>query len=63
MGLDIDEEPELLTNALGALGKKVEFTMETLCKELYFKPETFREITSIPVPKSQSMPAVIPFSR
>jgi Zn-dependent peptidase ImmA (M78 family)/DNA-binding XRE family transcriptional regulator len=57
------QEPELLTNALGALGKKVELTIEALCKELHFKPETFREITTVAVPRANSMPAVIPFSR
>jgi hypothetical protein len=57
------QEPELLANALGALGKKVETTIEDLCKELSFKPETFRAITQITVPRSHPTPAVIPFSR
>jgi hypothetical protein len=57
------QEPELLINALGALGKKVELTIGALCKELYFKPDTFREITAVAVPKSHSIPAIIPFSR
>jgi hypothetical protein len=57
------QEPELLTNALGALGKKVELTIDALCKELHFKPETFRAITAVAVPKPNSTPAPIPFSR
>ena len=57
------QEPELLSNALRALGKKVELTIPTLCQELHFKPETFHDVTGIAVPKTDSGAAVIPFSR
>jgi Zn-dependent peptidase ImmA (M78 family)/DNA-binding XRE family transcriptional regulator len=57
------QQPELLANALGALGRKVEVTIQALCKELHFKPQTFRQVTGVSVPKTASTAAIIPFSR
>ena len=44
------QEPELLSTTLNALGKKVDLTLDQLCSELNFKPDTFREVTGISVP-------------
>ncbi|HEV7674771.1 MAG TPA: XRE family transcriptional regulator [Candidatus Angelobacter sp.] len=50
------QEPELLSTTLGSLGDKVDLTLEELCSDLKFKPETFCDITgvAIPVPKTKS---------
>lgn len=56
------QEPELLETALSALGTKVDLTLEALCKELRFTPNTFLDITGVPVPSSKmKQPEVIPF--
>src|SRR5712664_25554 len=44
------QEPELLENALKGLGKNVSLTMDDLCRELKFTPETFRMVTGTSVP-------------
>lgn len=44
------QQPELLSMALSSLGKKVELTVEELCSELNFTPETFQEVTSFKIP-------------
>ena len=44
------QEPELLSTTLSALGRSVELTLESLCADLKFKPETFKEVTGIAVP-------------
>jgi Zn-dependent peptidase ImmA (M78 family)/transcriptional regulator with XRE-family HTH domain len=44
------QEPELLATALGALGQKVDLTLETLCSDLCFTRETFKEVTGVNVP-------------
>ena len=57
------QEPELLSIALSSLGNKVDLTIEALCKELRFKPQTFKDVTGFSVPKSKSKVEVIPFVR
>jgi len=53
--------PELLSTALGALGTKIELTIEQLCRELHFKPDTFLTVTGISVPLAKGKPIdVIP---
>jgi Zn-dependent peptidase ImmA (M78 family) len=57
------QQPELLENALNSLGKDVNLTLESLCRQLKFTPDTFRDITgtSIPSIKTKS-PDVLQFS-
>jgi len=43
------QQPELMDNALNGLGTRVSITREALCAELYFKPETFTEITGLSI--------------
>jgi Zn-dependent peptidase ImmA (M78 family) len=58
------QEPELLSTALDALGNKVELTLQELCADLKFKPETFREVTNVAVPAPKSKPTdVIQFKQ
>jgi Zn-dependent peptidase ImmA (M78 family)/transcriptional regulator with XRE-family HTH domain len=53
--------PELLSTALSALGTKVELTVERLCRDLHFTPETFLTVTGVSVPRSKGKPVeVIP---
>jgi Zn-dependent peptidase ImmA (M78 family)/transcriptional regulator with XRE-family HTH domain len=53
--------PELLSTALSALGTKVELTVEQLCRDLHFTPETFLTVTGVSVPLSKGKPIeVIP---
>jgi Zn-dependent peptidase ImmA (M78 family)/DNA-binding XRE family transcriptional regulator len=52
------ECPNLLEDALGALGKDVDLTLMDLCKELHFSSDAFREITGISVP-DQGRPTVV----
>ncbi len=58
------QQPELLSTALSGLGKRVDLTLEQLCKELRFTPETFKEITgtTVPTPKVKH-PDVIQFKQ
>ena len=44
------QQPELLESALNGLGKKVNLTLDALCRELRFTPETFEDVTGVPVP-------------
>jgi hypothetical protein len=54
--------PELLSTALSALRTKVELTVDQLCRDLYFTPETFLTVTGVSVPLSKGRPVeVIPF--
>jgi Zn-dependent peptidase ImmA (M78 family)/DNA-binding XRE family transcriptional regulator len=56
------QEPELLSTTLNALGEKVKLTLQELCADLKFKPETFREVTGVTVPPPKVTPTeVIPF--
>lgn len=56
------QEPELLTTTLGALGDKVALTLEDLCGDLKFNPETFLDVTGVAVPTHKAKPpGVIPF--
>ena len=48
------QQPELLENALRSLGQKVNLTLDGLCRELRFTPDTFQEVTGIAVPSSQA---------
>jgi Zn-dependent peptidase ImmA (M78 family)/transcriptional regulator with XRE-family HTH domain len=58
------QEPELLSTALDALGDKVELTLQELCADLKFKPETFCEVTGVSVPSLKiSRPDVIQFKQ
>ena len=41
--------PELLLKAMSALGSSVELTINQLCGELAFTPQTFLDVTGIPV--------------
>jgi Zn-dependent peptidase ImmA (M78 family)/transcriptional regulator with XRE-family HTH domain len=53
--------PELLSTALGALGTKVDLTIDQLCRDLDFTPETFLTVTGVSVPLSKAKPVdVIP---
>jgi Zn-dependent peptidase ImmA (M78 family)/transcriptional regulator with XRE-family HTH domain len=53
--------PELLSTALSALGTKIELTIEQLCRELHFAPETFLAVTGVSVPLPKGKPVeVIP---
>ena len=54
------QQPELLENALAGSGKKVNLTLDMLCRELRFAPETFLDVTGVPVPspKSKSAPVI-----
>jgi Zn-dependent peptidase ImmA (M78 family) len=57
------QQPELLENALQGLGKKVGLTLDALCRELRFAPDTFREVTGIPIPAPKTkLTDVIRFS-
>jgi Zn-dependent peptidase ImmA (M78 family)/DNA-binding XRE family transcriptional regulator len=42
--------PELLSNALSALGTRIELSIDQLCKDLHFTPETFVTVTGVSVP-------------
>jgi hypothetical protein len=56
------QEPELLSTTLNALGDKVKLTLQELCADLKFKPETFLEVTGVTVPPPKVTPTeVIPF--
>ncbi len=58
------QQPELLSTALSGLGKRVDLTLEQLCKELRFTPETFKEITGTTVPTTKvKHPDVIQFKQ
>jgi Zn-dependent peptidase ImmA (M78 family)/transcriptional regulator with XRE-family HTH domain len=57
------QDPELLSIALNSLGNKVDLTIEALCKEIHFKPHTFKDVTGFTVPSSKSKTEVIPFAR
>jgi len=53
--------PELLSTALSALGTKIELTVEQLCRDLHFAPETFLILTGVSVPLPKGKPVeVIP---
>jgi hypothetical protein len=55
-----DRGPELLTTALRDLGHKVGLTVEHLCRDLHFTPETFLTVTgvSVPLPKGTSVEVI-----
>jgi Zn-dependent peptidase ImmA (M78 family)/transcriptional regulator with XRE-family HTH domain len=58
------QEPELLSTALGALGDKVELTLQELCADLKFKPETFCDVTGVAIPAPKVKPIeIIPFKQ
>lgn len=55
------QQPELLEGALRNLGIKVDLTLDQLCLELGFTPDTFKEVTGVPIPKVKpKQPQVIP---
>jgi len=53
------QAPELLTTALSALGTQVQLTLWSLCQELHFLPDTFRDVTGVSVPTPQTKLATI----
>jgi hypothetical protein len=56
------QQPELMENALNGLGTRVSITREALCTELYFKPETFTEITGLSIsPNKRTKAEVLSF--
>lgn len=58
------QEPELLATALNALGTKADVTLDALCRDLRFTPDTFRDITGVPVPVPKGkQPEIIQFRR
>jgi Zn-dependent peptidase ImmA (M78 family) len=58
------QEPEWLSSALSGLGGEVELTLQKLCADLNFKPQTFFEVTgvSVPAPRAKSTD-IIPFKK
>ncbi|HEV2491546.1 MAG TPA: XRE family transcriptional regulator [Terriglobia bacterium] len=58
------QNPELLVTALDALGAKVDLTLDALCRDLRFTPDTFCDITgvSVPAPKGRQS-EIIEFRR
>jgi Zn-dependent peptidase ImmA (M78 family) len=44
------EDPTLLDDALGELGKGIDLTLSDLCDKLHFAPDTFREVTGVTIP-------------
>jgi Zn-dependent peptidase ImmA (M78 family) len=44
------QQPELLEKALNGLGQQVNLTLDTLCRELRFTPQTFRDVTGVSIP-------------
>ena len=58
------QPPELLGNALNALGTGTDLTLPQLCRELHFAPDTFRDVTGVSFPSEQGRQAeVIPLRR
>jgi Zn-dependent peptidase ImmA (M78 family)/transcriptional regulator with XRE-family HTH domain len=56
------QQPELLDMAMKALGSKVNLTLDSLCSELHFTPETFQELTGVAVPRPRiKQSEVLPF--
>jgi Zn-dependent peptidase ImmA (M78 family) len=53
--------PELFVPALQSLGKKVKLTLNELCNEMHFQPETFREVTGVEIPRLVSGKNVVQF--
>jgi hypothetical protein len=53
------QQPELLENALSGLGRKVNLTMDGLCRELRFTSDTFRDVTGISIPTTRTNPVDI----
>jgi Zn-dependent peptidase ImmA (M78 family) len=57
------QQPELLENALKALGQKVSLTLDGLCRDLNFAAETFLDVTGVAVPPNKTKPVdVIEFA-
>lgn len=56
------QAPELLSSALDALGKRDDLSVEALCKEIHFTPDTFLKVTGVaaPVPQAKQID-IIPF--
>ena len=48
------QQPELLENALNGLGQKVNLTLDALCRELRFTPDTFQDVVGVPVPSPKA---------
>jgi Zn-dependent peptidase ImmA (M78 family)/transcriptional regulator with XRE-family HTH domain len=46
------QEPELFVNALNALGLDTRKTLNEIANEAHFTPETFAEVTGVPLPAS-----------
>ncbi len=58
------QEPSWLSSALAGLGNKVTLTLQQLCADLNFKPETFLDVTGVAIPTTNvKAPEVIPFKQ
>lgn len=56
------QQPELMENALSSLGSRVPVTSEALRAQLHFTPDTFTEITALPLSdKAKKKAEVLPF--
>jgi len=58
------QPPELFNIGLEALGKKVELSLDGLCRELHFTAPTFLDVTGVPIPipiLNEKIPEIIPF--
>jgi hypothetical protein len=57
------QPPELLATAMGTLGVNIDFSLASLCADLHFLPNTFKDVTGISVPRPTTKSRdVIPFS-
>jgi len=58
------QEPSWLSSALAGLGNKVDLTLQKLCADLNFKPQTFLDVTGVAVPAPKvKLTEVIPFKQ
>jgi Zn-dependent peptidase ImmA (M78 family) len=48
------QQPELLASAISALGSKVSLDLPGLCERLRFTPNTFEDVTGVPVPRQKT---------
>lgn len=58
------QEPELLAMGLSALGNKVDLTLDRLCNDLMFTPETFKDVTGVAIlPAGKKISEIVQFQR
>ena len=53
------QQPELLSAALNSLGTNTDLTLEGLCKEFHFTPQTFEGVTGVVIPKAKAKPVTV----